>query len=227
MAERVKPKRPYESPRRREQAAATRLEILEAAQRLFERDGYAATTMAAVAAEARVALKTVYIGFETKSGVLRALWNLRLRGGREDVPVAEQQWYRAVLEERDPERQLRVNAHNSAHGKVRIGGLLEVIRSAAPIDPDIAALWSRIQTEYRDNQRAIVESINNKAALNQSLDVERAADILWTINHPNTWQLLVRQRGWTTDQYEQWSADAACAQLLEPQRAARPAKRGS
>ena len=227
MAERVKPKRPYESPRRREQAAATRLEILEAAQRLFERDGYAATTMAAVAAEARVALKTVYIGFETKSGVLRALWNLRLRGGREDVPVAEQQWYRAVLEECDPERQLRVNAHNSAHGKVRIGGLLEVIRSAAPIDPDIAALWSRIQTEYRDNQRAIVESINNKAALNQSLDVERAADILWTINHPNTWQLLVRQRGWTTDQYEQWSADAACAQLLEPQRRTRPAKHSS
>jgi len=227
MAERVKPKRPYESPRRREQAAATRLEILEAAQRLFERDGYAATTMAAVAAEARVALKTVYIAFETKSGVLRALWNLRLRGGREDVPVAEQQWYRAVLEEPDPERQLRVNAHNSAHGKVRIGGLLEVIRSAAPIDPDIAALWSRIQTEYRDNQRAIVQSINNKAALNQSLDVERAADILWTINHPNTWQLLVRQRGWTTDQYEQWSADAACAQLLKPQRSARPAKRGS
>jgi AcrR family transcriptional regulator len=227
MAERVKPKRPYESPRRREQAAATRLEILEAAHRLFERDGYAATTMAAVAAEARVALKTVYIGFETKSGVLRALWNLRLRGGREDVPVAEQQWYRAVLEERDPERQLRVNAHNSAHGKVRIGGLLEVIRSAAPIDPDIAALWSRIQTEYRDNQRAIVESINDKGALNQSLDVERAADILWTINHPNTWQLLVRQRGWTTDQYEQWSADAACAQLLQAQRRARPAKRGS
>jgi AcrR family transcriptional regulator len=227
MAERVKPKRPYESPRRREQAVATRLEILEAAQRLFERDGYAATTMAAVAAEARVALKTVYIAFETKSGVLRALWNLRLRGGREDVPVAEQQWYRAVLEERDPERQLRINAHNSAHGKVRIGGLLEVIRSAAPIDPDIAALWNRIQTEYRDNQRAIVESINNKAALNQSLDVERAADILWTINHPNTWQLLVRQRGWTTDQYEQWSADAACAQLLKPQRRTRPAKRRS
>src|SRR5579864_6410810 len=225
MAERVKPKRPYQSPRRREQAAATRLEILEAAQRLFERDAYAATTMAAIAAEARVALKTVYIAFETKSGVLQALWNLRLRGGREDVPVAEQQWYRAVLEEPDGERQLRMNAHNSAHGKVRIGGLLEVIRSAAPIDSDIAALWNRIQTEYRNNQRAIVQSINNKGALNKSLDVERAADILWTINHPNTWQLLVRQRGWSTDQYEQWSADAACTQLLKSRRRARPTKR--
>ncbi len=78
MAERVKQTRRYHSPRRREQAAATRREILEAAQRLFERQGYAGTTMAAIAAEARVALKTVYVAFETKSGVLRGLWNLLL-----------------------------------------------------------------------------------------------------------------------------------------------------
>src|SRR4030081_1929684 len=139
MAERVKPKRRYNSPRRREQAATTRLEILEAAERLFERDGYPATTMAAIAAEARVALKTVYVAFETKSGVLRALWNLRLRGGSEDVPITQQQMYREVLEEPDPERQLRLNARNSREGKRRIASLAEVIRSAAPLDPDIDA----------------------------------------------------------------------------------------
>src|SRR5215210_7325373 len=133
MAEGVK-SRPYNSPRRREQAAATRGEILQAAQRLFERQGYAATTMAAIAAEAGVALKTVYVAFETKSGVLRALWNLLLRGDRDDVPVAQQQWYREVVEEPDPERQLRLNAHNSRVVKLRIAPVLEVIRSAAPVD---------------------------------------------------------------------------------------------
>src|SRR5947208_15658101 len=113
MPEPVKPKRPYDSPRRREQAAATRREILEAAQRLFERDGYAATTMAAIAAEAGVALKTIYVAFETKSGVLRALWNLTLRGDEGEAPVAEREWYREVLDEPDPERQLRLTARNS------------------------------------------------------------------------------------------------------------------
>ena len=215
MAERVKPKRRYDSPRRREQAAATRLEILEAAQRLFERDGYAATTMAAIAAEARVALKTVYVAFETKSGVLRALWNLRLRGDSGDIPVAEQQVYREVLEERDPERQLRLNAQNSRAGKLRVAALAEVIRSAAPIDPDIEALWKRIGTEYHANQRAIVESLNEKGALKAGLGVERAGDILWTLNHPNLWQLLVRERGWTPEEYERWCADLACKQLLK------------
>ena len=76
MSEPVKSTRRYESPRRRQQAAATRTQILESARRLFEEQGYAATTMAAIAADAGVALKTVYVAFETKSGVLRAVWHL-------------------------------------------------------------------------------------------------------------------------------------------------------
>jgi AcrR family transcriptional regulator len=217
MAEHVKPKRPYDSRRRREQAAATRLEILEAAQRLFERDGYAATTMAAIAGEARVALKTVYVAFETKSGVLRTLWNQRLRSGAENVPIAQHPWYREVLAEPDPERQLRLNARNSREGKLRVAALAEVIRSAAPLDPDIGELWNRINTEYHTNQRAIVQSLSDKRALFSGLDVQRATDILWTLNHPNIWQLLVRERGWTPEQYEQWSADTAVSQLVAPE----------
>jgi AcrR family transcriptional regulator len=221
MADRVKPTRRYNSPRRREQAAATRRDILEAAQRLFERDGYPATTMAAIAGEAQVALKTVYIAFETKSGVLRALWNLRLRDDRDELPVSEQPRYREVLEEPDPERQLRLNARNSREGKLRVAALAEVIRSSAGLDPDIAGLWERINREYHANQRVIVESLESKHALRPGLTVQRATDILWTLNHPNTWQLLVTQRGWTPEQYEQWVGDTSSAQLLAP-RSARP-----
>jgi AcrR family transcriptional regulator len=222
MAHPVKAKRRYDSPRRREAAAATKREILEAAERLFERQGYAATTMATIAAEARVALKTVYVAFQTKSGVLRALWNLRLRGERDELPVAQQQWYREVLDEPDPEHQLRLTAHNSRVVKLRIAGVLEIIRGAAPIDPDIAALWSRIGTEFHANQRVVAQSLADKGALAPGLDIERAADILWTINHPNLWQLLVGERGWTAEQYEQWCAQILCTQLLNRS----PAPRG-
>jgi AcrR family transcriptional regulator len=222
MSDAVNPRRRYHSPRRREQAAATRLQILEAAERLFERQGYAPTTMAAIAAEAGVALKTVYVAFETKSGLLRALWHLRLRGGEGDIPVAEQGWFRETLAEPDPERLLRRNAANSRTVKLRIGALGEVVLAAASSEPEIAALWARIQSDYHENQRAIVESLHARGALDPSLDVDRAADILWTINHPSVWKLLVYERGWTPEQYEQWCADTACAQLLrqaEPGRA--------
>jgi AcrR family transcriptional regulator len=230
MAERVKPRRPYHSPRRQEQAAATRVAILEAAHRLFERQGYGSTTMAAIAAEADVALKTVYLAFETKSGVLRALWNLRLRAGRDDVPIAQQEWYREAVEEPDPERQLRLNARNSRAAKLRIATVLEVIHAAAPLDSEIAALWNRIQSDYHANQRTIVESLEEKRRLKPGLDVDQATDILWTINHPNLWHLLVGERGWTPERYEQWTGDLACSQLLRPPKAApkdvRRARRG-
>ena len=214
MSEPVKAKRRYDSTRRRAQAEATRRDILDAAQRLFERQGYVSTTMEAISAEAGVALKTVYVAFETKSGLLRALWNHLLRGGRDDVPVAEQARYREILAEPDPERQLRLTVRNSVVVKRRIAGVAEVIRSASTIDPDIGALWKRIQSEFHANQRAIVERLDAKHALAPGLDVDRATDILWALNHPNQWQLLVQERGWTPEQFERWFAETARAQLL-------------
>jgi AcrR family transcriptional regulator len=213
MAERVKT-RHYESPRRRQQAAATRREILGAAQRLFERQGYSATTMAAIAAEAGVALKTVYVAFETKSGVLRALWHLLLRGDEEDVPIPERPWYREVLAEPDPERKLRLGAHNARLVKERAAALLGVIRSAAAGDADIGGLWARIESDFYDNQRAIVEILDAKGALRDGLDVTRATDIMWTLNHPDVWHLLVGGRGWTPEAWEQWFGDTVVDQLL-------------
>jgi AcrR family transcriptional regulator len=218
MERRVKPKRRYDSPRRRVQAEETRLAILEAAHRLFERQTYGTTTMAAIAAEAGVATKTVYLVFETKSGVLRSLWNLRLRAGRDDVPIADQEWYREVIAEPDPERQLRLNARNSRATKLRIATVLEVIQGAAALDPDIAELWERIQNEFHANQSEIVESIAVKGALKPGLDVERGADLLWTINHPTLWHLLVGRRKWSPEDYESWTADLACSQLLATRR---------
>ena len=214
MPDAVKPTRAYNSPRRREQAAATRRAILDSALLLFERQGYAATTMDAIAAEAGVALKTVYVAFATKSGLLRALWDLLLKGDEDEAAVAQRAWYRELLEEPDPERQLRLTARNSCIVKQRIGGILQIIRSAAPVDPDGAALWELIQSDFYDNQRAIVSVLHAKGALRPGLDVERATDILWTLNHPDVWLLLGVRRKWPAERFETWFADTVCAQLL-------------
>ncbi|MGZ4616331.1 MAG: TetR/AcrR family transcriptional regulator [Actinomycetes bacterium] len=214
MPEPVKPRRSYNSPRRQEQAAATRRSILETAHRLFEQRGYPATTMEEIAAGSGVALKTVYVAFTTKSGVLRALWDLLLKGDEDEAAVAQRSWYRQVLDEPDPRRQLRLNARNSRTVKVRVAGVLKVIRAAAPIEPDIQALWTLIQSDFYDNQRTIVESLHAKRALRRGLDVDRAADILWTLNHPDLWLLLTEERHWTAEQWQKWFTDTTCAQLL-------------
>lgn len=82
---------------------------MEAARTLVERDGYVATTMEAVAAEAGMSLKTVYLAVTTKSGLLRAVWDLLLKGDPGDAP-ADRPMYRKMLEEKDPEKQLRMTA---------------------------------------------------------------------------------------------------------------------
>ena len=214
MAEPVKPRRRYHSPRRREQAAATRREILDAARLLFERDGYAASSMASIAAEAGVALKTVYLAFDTKAGLLRALWHLLLRGDEADAPVGERDWFREVLEESDPERALRLNVRNARRVRARASALLRAIHDAAPADPEVAALWERVQADFYDNQRSVVEALDKTGALRPGLEVAHAADILWTLNNPAVYWLLVDERGWTPEQHERWLGDALCSQLL-------------
>jgi hypothetical protein len=128
--------------------------------------------------------------------------------------VAGRHWYQEILEERDPERKLRLTARNSRAVKTRIGGLLAVIRSGAHADRDVAGLWNRIQSDFHDNQRGIVETLRARD-LRRGLDVDRAVDILWTLNHPDVWLLLVGERGWTPEQWEHWFFEVCRAQLLK------------
>ena len=207
-------RRTYNSPRRQEQAAATRAQILAHAQRLFERDGYAGTSMSAVAADSGVSLKTVYVAFETKSGLLRAVWHRLLRGAGDGVPVGDQPWFRRVLDEPDPRTQLRLNAKNSREVKERAGPIMEVIRAAAPGDAEIGALWQRIETEFHANQRQVIESLHRKLALRKGLGVAAATDILWALNHPGVYQSLVGERGWSAVRYERWLTGILTSQLL-------------
>ena len=215
MMKTVKPrKRAYRSAIRDQQAEGTRRLILEAAKRLLEEQGYAATTMQAIAAEAAVVPQTVYSAFSSKSGLLSALWDIVLRASEDAAPVGALPWYREVIEELVPERQLRLNARNSRMVKERIAGVIRVIRDGATSDPAVGKLWSDIESSFYRNQAAIVGSIAEKGALRGGLDATRATDILWTLNHPDVWRLLVGERGWSPDDYERWFGDTACAQLL-------------
>src|SRR6478672_12002214 len=106
MSEPVKSRRAYSSPLRAEQAAGTRRSILDAARQLFEHDGYAATSMPAIAAEARVAVKTLYLAFGAKPELLRAVWDHRLAGSEAATPVLERAWYRELEDDASPQGKL-------------------------------------------------------------------------------------------------------------------------
>jgi AcrR family transcriptional regulator len=214
MPDRVKP-RSYDSPLRRRQAAATRETILDAAQRRFEQDGYQAASMPTIAAEASVSPKTVHMAFQTKAGLLRAVWEARLAVDEATVPVFERRWFRDLVADPSAEGKLRRLAHQGRQVKGRSGDLMEVIRNAAAMDSHIAELWEDIESKLLNVQRAVIGQLETVGALRRDLSVELASDVLWTLNHPSVWHLLVRGRGWMPEQYEQWVGDTFCAELLE------------
>src|SRR5260370_33679332 len=127
----VKSRRGYDSPRRREQAAETRRKILGAAERLFCEHGYAATAMPAIAEQAGVALKTVYLAFGTKAGVLHAMWDVRLGGDDQPVPVAGRPWYRQLLAAEDPHLLVRAAARQARGTQAHARDVLRLVRQAA------------------------------------------------------------------------------------------------
>jgi len=207
-------KRSYRSPRRQQQAVATRLAILDAAQRRFEHDGYPATTIDAIAADAVVSTKTVYLAFATKAALLRAVWDRALKGDTDDAPVAARSWYQQLLDEPDPRSQVELLARSSCTVKRRIGPLLRAIRSAASVDDDSAQLWQLIQTDFHANQRAVVHAIAEHGGLRPGIEITTATDILWTLNHPDVWLLLTDERGWSAEDFERWLSATIAQQLL-------------
>ena len=72
----------------------------------------------------------------------------------------------------------------------------------------------RIQAEFQDDQRAIVQSLADKEALVVGVDVDGATDILWRLTRPNLYALLARERRWSPERYEWLLGDLLCSQLL-------------
>jgi AcrR family transcriptional regulator len=216
MPEPVKRRRVYDSPRRREQAWATRRAILDAARALFIERGYVGTTIDAIAARATISPETVYSAFGTKRALLGKLVDVSIAGGSEALPILEQAWVHEMREEPDPHRRLRILASNGRSILERRSALDEVVRGAAAADPEMAALWERGKAERAAGQRALLRIVVGAADLREGLDLETAADILFAVGSPEVYGLLVVDRGWSSSRFEHWYADALERLLFDP-----------
>jgi AcrR family transcriptional regulator len=170
-----------------------------------------------IAQNARVALPTVEAVFGTKARLLMALRDVTIVGDDEAIPVAERSWFREMLDEPDPQRQLQRFVEVTCRIKQRTARLNEVIRRAAPGDPEIGALWQVVQDQLMADHRMVVERLASNGALREELDVERAAKMLWLLNHPSVYYLAIVEGGWSVEEFEQWLADALIHQLLGEQ----------
>lgn len=210
-------RRTYHSQVRRAQAANTRARIIEAAQRLFIDRGYAATTIPAIAAEAGVAVETVYRSASGKAGLLREAVRAAVAGGvhRADVPVIERPAIRRIIDEPDPVQQLRMYAATQPGIWSRVGPLLRVLDAAANSEPSLRELREQIAAERRDGLRGGLGTLlEQRGVLRAGLTAQRAGDIVYTVCGLANYQALVTECGWTHEEYEGWLTGTLVALLL-------------
>ena len=215
-------RRSYDSSRRQEQARATRARILDAARAGFLADGYAATTIGAIATAADVSVEAVYKAFRNKPGLVKALFDVAIAGDDEPVPIAERAFVAAINAQPDPPEKLRIYARHLAETAPRTAAVLLLARGVAYIDPEIATVQQQLQAERLTGMTSFATHLAESASLRDGITIERARDILWTYTAVELYELLVHERGWSVAQYRDFVADALIAALVPPSGALRP-----
>ena len=199
----VKPSGDEPFPRRQRRARATRLRILDVARALFLEQGYVGTTINAIAERADVAPETVYAAFGNKRALLSQLVDLSI-AGTVASPVLEQGWVRELREEPEVRHRIRLLAHQGRLILDRRAALDEVVRGAASADPEIAVLHERGKSERFAGQRELLRLVIGETPLADGIDIATAIDIVYALGSPETYRLLVIDRGWNGDQFEAW-----------------------
>ena len=208
----VNARRRYDSSGRRERARQTRDQIVDAARELFLADGYAATTVAAIAAAARVSVETIYKGFGGKPGLVRAIAERGL-AGQGPVP-AEQRSDHIRDTEPDPRRILAAWGTFTAEIAPRVAPILMLARDAAASDPEVALTLEQISAARLDRMALNARGLFEAGHLRPEITPGEAADIMWTYSSPELYELLVLRRGWSADRYGRFVGQALIAALL-------------
>jgi AcrR family transcriptional regulator len=201
---------------RRQQAAEdTRRAIIDAASAAFLADGYAATTVARVAADAGVAVQTVYNAVGGKAELLSRALDVAAAGPEAPAPVP------VFMRERADEAPDAAGVIDALVGfwegaLARTAPVFAVIRQAAALDPEIAALERRRAQGRLANYAEAAAAIRARGALREGLSDEDAAALIHAIGHPDTYRFLVGDGGWTPGRWAAWARDGLRAALLAP-----------
>jgi AcrR family transcriptional regulator len=210
-------KRPYVSTLRDSQARSTRRQIVAAAGHLFARQGFAATTVDAIAAEAGVSRKTVFTSVGGKVALLKLAYDYAMAGDDEPIPMIDREGLQTIIAEPDPYEQLRMYAEFVTSAGERISALWLALRGAAEVDEEARELHARWEQERLDSMRSgPVPNLVAKGVLRPDLTPDEAAVIFWMLVDPSLYHRLVVDAGWSRDRFRDWLLETFVSQILVP-----------
>lgn len=192
----------------------TKASVVDAARALFEERGYAATTIEAISERSDTPQATIYRLFASKLGILKAVIDVAIVGDDEAVAMADRPQVQELLADPDARQRL-------AHFAALLRGLMartapvhRLLADAARSDPEAAALLGSIAQQRQEGQQRVARSLARAGALRPELRERDAADVIHALASPEVYGLLVLDRGWSGERYEQWIAATLADQLL-------------
>ena len=216
MATGVKRRRSHDGKGGQARARRARAAVVRAARALFLERGYAGTTIEAISGLSGIPPATVYRLFSSKLGILKELLDISIAGDDEAVTLEDRPYVRALLADRDPRKQLSGFAGITRGIMSRTEPVHRILVSAAGSDPDAAALLAEQTRQRQQGQAQIARSLARAGALRPKLRERDAVDIIHALMSPEVYRLLVCDRGWSPERYEQWLKDILIDQLLPP-----------
>lgn len=176
---------------------------------LLEEKGYTATTIAAIAERAGVAVPTVYRTFGNKGAIVKRLYDITLAGDDADMPMVQRPEYAALLAAENLDEKLARYADLAAGIAARLGPLMGPLLSAAQAgDPDVRDFVKTIEKERLVGMQTFAKSLADFG-----VDPKYATDILWVLTSHDLHQRLVRERRWSDTRFRKWLGETLVQQL--------------
>jgi len=191
---------------RQRQAQETKDRVVAAARALMAANGWAATTIDSIAAEAGVAPQTIYAAFGNKRALLEGMRRAMLRDSKIPELMAQ------AAAEPDASRRLGLWAQLVRQQMETSYDVISIHRQAAASDAKVATAYRRV---LNDRARTFAELIHElRSDLAHGIDESTATDLLWCFSNEEIYRELVEERGWSADRYQQWLATTLVAQLI-------------
>lgn len=197
---------------RRQKAAATRSRMVASATSVFVAGGYAGARMADIAADAGVAVQTLYYTYSTKADLLAACLDAAVLGPEGRAPTEQEFWQRAGSA-RTAADALAAYADGLTAILGRVAAMDEVVRGAVH-EPGIEERRAHGEALRREGYHAMVGALAERFGLRTGLDVDAATDVAMAVASGPSYLALTRS-GWTRDRYADWLADALGRLLLD------------
>ncbi|MDQ0094084.1 TetR/AcrR family transcriptional regulator [Paeniglutamicibacter psychrophenolicus] len=210
----VKSSRGYDSSSRRAAAQKTRDAILDAAQKLLLARGYPGTTIARIAADARVSVETIYKSFGGKPGLVRAIYERGLRGRGPVAAFDRSDDMRTSAA--DAQSLMRAWGELTAEVAESLTPILLLVRSAAATDAGMAELQEQSNAERLQRMEHNARFLQERGYLRGDVALEEAVDVMWLHSSPELYELLVLQRGWSTARFARYVARSMASALVRP-----------